>query len=220
MSDTNEQRPPPIRTPIETQEENTNQGGQVPEPEVHESQIPTFQIPADWGVKALVALNYTTSFLSYVGSFLWKVGRGVWKSFQPEMYVFFEGSSFPYNKNDLNLDAPGVPRIAWYYDAANHILVSGHLYNTSDTIRVHHLPFLSAELKYNDLVLHDITEFMENIRWGGDANQEPPSAKILLAIWSLKTGIVLQDSESLKLIVINEEGNEQTIPIQGAAVRT
>lgn len=207
----NETRPPSIRAPLEEhhqeEQEHSTQGLQVPNEE-------SWQIPPEWGVRALILLNYTTTFISYVGSFIWKLGRGIVKSFQPETYVFFTDSDVPYNRNELNLDAPGVAQIAWYYDASKHIFISTRLFNTSEHIHVHHLPYLSAEIKYNDLVLQDLTDFIERVRWAGDLDQGPPSASVLLGAWSLQTGIILQKSESLRLIVINEEGNEQTISLR------
>ena len=188
----------------------------TPAPESSAADTPeqSWEIPPEWGVRALVVWNMSTRILSAVGSFFWKLGKGIYKSFQAESYVFFKDSSYPYNKNDLLLDAPGVPPVAWYYDSSQQIFVAGHLHDTSEHVRVHHLPFLSAEIKYNELLLHDITEFMEKIRWAGDANQEAPSAEILMAVWSLSTGIVLQKSDLLKLVVIDEEGNEKSIDLR------
>lgn len=180
----------------------------------HPKQESGWEIPPELGVKALAFMNMTWNVLSQVGTFIWSVGKGIWRSIQPENYVFFTGSSYPYNMNDLNLNSPGVAPIAWYYNASRRIFVAGHLHNTSENFRTHHLPFLSAEIKYNDLALYDITEFMEKVRWAGDSEKEPPSANILLAVWTLHTGIVLYSSDSLKLVVIDDEGNEKTFMLK------
>lgn len=174
----------------------------------------TWEISPEWGIRLLLFWNATSTFLSTVGGFLWRVGRGVWKGLQPEMFVFFTDSTFPYNKHDLNLTAPGIASIAWYYDPLQRTFIAGRLHDTSDNIRVHHLPFLSAEIKYEGLTLHDITEFMETIRWAGEPDQAPPSAALLLSAWSLHTGIVLHKSEGLKLTVIDDQGNEQNLPLR------
>jgi hypothetical protein len=59
-----------------------------------------------------------------------------------------------------------------------------------------------------------VTEFMEKIRWAGDASQEPPPPSKLLAVWALESGIVLEKSNALRFCVIDQEGNERTIPLR------
>lgn len=174
----------------------------------------SWNIPPDVALKTLSILNTTWSFLSSAASFVWKVGKGIWKSVLPENYVFFNGSGFPYNIHDLNLNAPGVAAPEWYYNASRRIFISAHLHDTSDSFQTHHLPFLSAEVKYNDLMLYDITEFMEAVRWAGDGAQHPPSASVLLGAWALETGVVLHASEHLKLVVIDDEGSEKTFALR------
>jgi hypothetical protein len=158
-------------------------------------------------------LMFSWSFVSTVSSFVGTVGKGVVRSLQPETYVFFEGSTHPYSLRDLNLRAPGVAPIAWYYDAKKHEFLSSRLFENSSHYHTHHLDYLASEIKYNDLVLYDISDFIDSVRWAGEEQETAPSAECLLAAWSLDSGVVLQKTQSLFLSVINGEGNTVRISL-------
>jgi hypothetical protein len=166
------------------------------------------------------ALLYSVKFIffswnvvSAISSFVGTVSKGIIRSLQPEMYVFFEGSTHPYSLCDLKLHSPGVAPIAWYYDAKKREFLSARLFENSSHYHTHHIEYLTTEIKYNDLVLYDISDFVDTVRWAGEEQESAPSAEFLLAAWSLESGIVLQKSSSLFLSVINTEGNTVRISL-------
>jgi hypothetical protein len=77
---------------------------------------------------------------------------------------------------------------------------------------VSRFPWLSAEIKYLDLTLYDITEFIESLRYCSDQTNYP-SAERVISAWSLESGIVLDKVGSLTLSIINEDGDTQHIPL-------
>jgi hypothetical protein len=124
------------------------------------------------------------------------------------MYVFFQNSNYPYRSQEITLAGPGIAPIDWYYNADKMLFVSYPVYNTSSLYETHHLEWLSGQVRYNDLVLYDITEFLQQVRWAGSAR---PSPARVLAAWSLHSGIVLNATEGLTLQVISEDGSESSL---------
>lgn len=170
------------------------------------------------------SMVYFFRFLATSGhflQFLWvlfgNVGRGIKRSFQEDMYVFFKGSSYPYYLNDVHLNRSGVPEIDWYYNAATNTFLTARLFTNSQSYHTHHIPFLSAEVRYNDLVLYDVSEFINSVRWAGEESEAMPSVDVLMSAWSLSSGIVLKRSDQMNLFVINTDGNETKIPLRNEA---
>lgn len=158
-------------------------------------------------------LMYSVRVLNFVWSFLMssydvtkKVSSGVYAAFQPETYYFFKDSAHPWDARRVNLSCAGSPHVDWYYNADTRTFSreenDGHL---------QHFPYLTAEVYHGDLALYDITSFTESLKWtGGDS---APSANHVLSAWSLATGILLDPSLPLVLKIINQEGEESSIPL-------
>jgi hypothetical protein len=126
--------------------------------------------------------------------------------------VFFQGSPFPYRVQDYTLSGPGVPPIEWYYDADKKLFLSSSVYNTTTEYEMNHFEWLSGQIKYNDLLLQDISDYLQQAKWAGVTR---PSAAVLVSAWSLHSGTVLHLSEGLRLHTINQDASESAIPIRG-----
>ena len=155
------------------------------------------------------------------GYFLWillgNVTQGVKKTFQDEQFVFFKDTSYPYLLSDIKLNSPGVPDVEWYYNSKTHTFLTARLYNNSQAYHPHHIPYLTAEIRYNNLVLYDISEFINSVRWAGEESEAMPNLDHLISVWSLSSGIVLQRSAGMTLSVINTDGAEVQIPLRPQA---
>jgi hypothetical protein len=165
-------------------------------------------------LKTVIFLNQTWMALSVFGNTLLKISKAIKKTFEPENYVFFRDSNFPYKITDVKLSGPGIAPIAWHYDAANKTFISAALFETSQEYHTKHLPFLTGEIKYNDLSLYDISDFIETVRWAAEPNEEHPSIPVLFGAWSLHSGVILHASDALKLEVINDEGESKTFVVR------
>lgn len=142
------------------------------------------------------------------------VSVSVVRGLQAKNYVFFQGSTYPYRQQEYSLTGPGVPPIEWYYNADTKLFLSSSLVATTDEYQRHHMPWLSGQIRYNDLVLYDITEFLEELYWAGTTR---PSPAHVLAAWSLDSGIVIQNTNKITIQTINEDGTESTLSICGQA---
>lgn len=163
-------------------------------------------------LQALLWFNFFVN-LAYQGyTIVSKVTKGILRSIQSESYVFFTDSCHPYRLQDISLHGPGVAPVEWYYDADKKIFIASTIYENSSDYFPRHFPYLSGEVRYNDLTLHDLTEFLNDLRWVG--NGQAPSPKHILAAWSLYSGIVLlHNKDQLTLQCIMDTGNEETIRI-------
>jgi hypothetical protein len=166
-----------------------------------------------FGLHSLLFLQFLWTFLSRAASTAHTVSMSVVHSLQPQLYVFFQGCVYPYNKAQMaSLAGPGIPQIEWYYNADKKLFLSSNVYNSTNEYQTHHLEWLAAEVKYNDLVLYDVTDFIQQVKWAG---AEKPNASLVLAAWSIHSGIVLNLREGLVLKTINEDGTESLLPLRG-----
>ena len=159
----------------------------------------------------------TLQFLQTSWTVARKTGKAIQDSFRDDMYIFFCGSSYPYHLDDLILSSPGVPAVEWYYNATKNTFVTARLQTNSQNYTTHHIPYLSAQIQYNDLTLYDISEFINSVRWAGEDGEPMPSVDHLVSAWSLSSGIVIEQSTTMKLAVINTDGEDVKIPLRNQA---
>ena len=105
----------------------------------------------------------------------------------------------------MKLSVAGAPRIEWTYNSDTQLFVSPGFEGRSQ-----HLPYLSAGIWHEGLLLYTITDFIEDCKY---QSEEPPSPQHILSAWFLKTGILLDPSLPFVLKVISEEGEEQEVPL-------
>ena len=195
----------------EEDQEEEEEGEEEEEEEVEETMEDydyrsSWQLPPDLGLRAAAALSVAWGYISAVKNSIVDMGRKVYRALMPDTYIFFGTSAQPYRMTDVNTSGPAVAPISWYYDADTRFFVSSRVYNNETYYRGHHLPFLSAQIKYHDLCLYDISDFIETVKWVGVDGEKHPPIPFILAAWTLRTGIVVQDSEFLRLEVIDDNG--------------
>ncbi len=165
-----------------------------------------------FGLQSLLFLQFVWTLLSQAASTTQTVSMNVVRSLQTQLYVFFQGSPFPYRAQTTTLAGPGIAPIEWYYNADTKVFLSSTVYNSTNEYQAHHLQWLTGEVKYNDLVLYDVSEFLQQVKWAGT---ERPTPVLVLAAWSIHSGIVLNLRDGLVLKTINEDGTESSLPLRG-----
>ncbi len=177
---------------------------------------PTHQVVWNYaqhfGIQTFLWLQILWRFLSVVASTTQTIGKGVLRSLQSQHYVFFEHSNYPYRLQDYTLTGAGVAQVEWYYDADTKRFLSSAFYNTTSEYTSHHLEWLTGQIRYNNLVLYDISDFLQQVKWAG---RTKPSAARVMAAWSLHSGVVLSGMDGITLQTINEDGTESTLPYRG-----
>jgi hypothetical protein len=164
-----------------------------------------------FGLHTLLFLQLVWTFLSRAASTTQTLSVGVVRSLQTQLYVFFQNIPYPYRAQTTTLAGPGVPPVEWYYNADTKVFLCSNLYNTTHEYHTHHLEWLSGEIRYNDLVLYDVSEYLQQVRWAGTAR---PNPSVLLAAWSIHSGIVLNLRDGLVLQTINEDGSESSLQLR------
>jgi hypothetical protein len=192
----------------------------IEQPVAHE--ITHFHVPAHhevawfyaqrFGLQALLFLQLLWTYLNKAASTTQAVSTNLVRSIQTQLYVFFQGSSYPYRAQSITLAGPGIAPVEWYYNADTKVFMSSTVYTSTNEYQTHHLQWLAGEIKYNDLMLYDVTEFLQQVKWAG---AERPSPSLVMAAWSLYSGIVLNLREGLVLKTINEDGTESSLPLRG-----
>lgn len=162
-------------------------------------------------------MNLTGQFLQFLWLLFGNIGKGIRKTVKDDIYVFFKDSSYPYSVLDVQLSGSGTPEIEWYYNASTHTFLTSRLYANSQSYHTHHIPYLTAEVKYNDLILYDISDFINSVRWAGEESEPMPNVDHLISAWSLSSGVVLKRSPQMNLCVINTDGEEVKIPLRNEA---
>jgi hypothetical protein len=165
-----------------------------------------------FGLQTLLFLQLLWTIFSRASTATQKVSMGVLRSIQTQMYVFFQGSYYPYRAQTTMLAGPGIAPVEWYYNADTKVFISSTVYNSTNEYQTYHLEWLAAEVKYNDLVLYDISDYIQQVRWAG---AERPRASLVMTAWSIHSGIVLNFRDGLNLKTINEDGTESSLPLRG-----
>ncbi len=219
--------PAPIEVPPQTPSESESEAESEveSEEEVEETQIthrgPHLQLPPHevvwqytqrFGIQALLWIQILWNILSYMATTTQTITKGVVRSIQDKTYVFFEGSNYAYRLQDLSLNGPGVAPVEWYYDADKKLFLSASLYNSTTEYTTQHLEWLCGQIRYNNLTLYDISDYLQQTRWAG---RTKPSVARVLAAWSLHTGVVLSGMEGISLQTINEDGTESVLSLRG-----
>ena len=206
---------PPMESDRESQHSESTESEQQEEehvgphiqPLVSRHQL-AWQYTQHFGIQTLLWLQLFWNFLSLVFSTTQTISKGIARSIQSKDYIFFQGSNYPYRQQDFTSSGPGVAPVEWYYNADEKMFISAEYHNSTTEYITRHLDWLSAQVKYNNLVLYDITDFLQQVRWAG---RTKPSAARVMAAWSLQSGVVLTSIDGISLQTINEDGTESTI---------
>jgi hypothetical protein len=211
VSESMEGQPPPEQQPVVSETQLIHSLRHL-EPQQSRTRDVLLVFVRQFGFQALLWLQLLWNLLSYAASTTQSVSRSVLRGLQSQVYVFFKESNYPYRLQDTNLIGPGIAPVDWYYDADKKLFLASNLYNTTTEYTTHHLEWLTGQIKYNDLILYDISDYVQEVKWAGSTK---PSAARVLAAWSTHSGIVLNNVESVVLQVINEDGTESSLPIRG-----
>ena len=169
--------------------------------------VRTWYLSPEYVLPLFSLIKFLWSFTNRIGVFGYTIGNVVWKTLQPNLYLFYAGYDYPYRASDYRMKGPGIPSIEWFYNSSNKVFTTA---NGSSMSR--RFPWLSAEIKHVDLTLYDITDFVESLRYY-NSEETCPSAERVIAAWSLESGIVLDKVGSLKLSVINEDGETEEVDL-------
>lgn len=182
-----------------------NQGALLAASFVSSTSLRVYQ---EFPVYSLIFINTSIMFLSILWNLVNRMRKNVSKSFGKDVYVFFERNDTPYHTADFKTSGPGISPVAWYYDSKTKTF-SNPTFCTS----THHFPMLTAQIKYGDMLLYDISEFVDTLRYNSAGTV--PQPELILAAWSLESGVVLSKSNTLKLSTITDEGDNREIPLYG-----
>jgi hypothetical protein len=158
----------------------------------------------------LVTFNATMMILTAIWDILSRVTKNVVKSIKTDTYVFFDKNYTPYHTSDFKTTGPGIAPIAWHYSSDSLTFSTPNLDEVG--IVLHPLPFLAAQIKYGDLILYDITEFVGKIKCFSQRH-DTPSPELIVAAWSLESGIVVSQTGLIQLSIITDEGDSKNIPL-------
>lgn len=160
----------------------------------------------------LVAIRTWTLLYNAFTTSVWvskKTYVAITDAFSEEVYVFFKGDSTPYDSRHITLDGPGIASVAWIYNKNTKTFKSSNV-----TMQTHakYLEWLSASIQYNGLNLYSLDDVIEGTHYL-DSTGTMPSNDILVAAWSLTSGIVLDKTIDLKLFIIHSDGREEIVSL-------
>jgi hypothetical protein len=130
-----------------------------------------------------------------------KVYEAVCASLSPKSYIFFNGVEHPCEAT-LYARRPGSAQPLWlYYPETNTF----YEWPQSDTLEFKQPPVLSLEILDGEDVVHDLSEFVGNMRVHVRGDEFYPSLSHIVNAWSLNTNIVL--NPNLKGRMIDADAN-------------
>jgi hypothetical protein len=161
-----------------------------------------------WLLTLLSMFQRLTVFLYYVRKYSIRIFNGVYRGIADDEYAFHRGSNTAFSLYKLKSESAAAASLEWIYSTDKKQFKN---IIASPEDELHYFPYLSAEVYHGNLRLYDISEFVSELKWTACQGAERPTAKHILAAWSLETGIVLDVSLSLSLHVITETGDEEVI---------
>lgn len=138
-----------------------------------------------------------------------KTYAAVTDAFAEEVFVFFKGDSTPYHVRHIVQDGPGIASIAWSYNKNTKTFTAS---NAAPHTHPKYLEWLSASIQYNGLNLYSLDDVIEGTKYV-DTNGVMPSNDILVAAWSLTSGVVLDKTIDLKLFIIHSDSREEVVSL-------
>lgn len=156
--------------------------------------------------------NFCNNYTCFVEN-LQKLYDGIRNIYAEKFYVLFENIGSPYLSSTLDLDAPSSAVPQWYYEPETQAFT---LYKAGEPVEklmreaacIHPLPYLSMEVVGDDLVLHDLTDFLGNVYVYSDKHEDVPNVPHLLGAWSLHSGVVLNPSAKYTVRGLASSGND------------
>jgi hypothetical protein len=158
----------------------------------------------NWTLVALRLLFFVQTVVDVTVSGTKRAAKLAIEYTRPNEWLFFDGSAIPVPGWKFQEGKAGSAEVAWRFcpDTCSFYHEAGQL--TTERIN-----WLSAEVKYNNISLYSLDEFIERVRYFGN---ESPSPSVLLGAWSVLSGVVLSQTLGLTLAVIDENGEEKTFP--------
>jgi hypothetical protein len=158
--------------------------------------------------------NSIDKTISSLAKTLCLVCRGISDALKPPTYVFFENIPTPYRLSSVKTYPTASAVGQWYYLPENKYFVQCDLgfYGNIDPDNLKSLPLLSMEIVHNNLTLHDLTDFIGDIKVYSNDNTFPSISHILGA-WSLNSGIVVSQYEEFIARMIDTSANTLEVPV-------
>lgn len=157
----------------------------------------------NWPLHALRIYTYVLTAIettTFVGK---KTYLAVSNAITDEQYVFFKNDPVPYPFHKISSSRAAACEPAWTYNLTKNTFTA-----SNRSARYVRLPWLSAVIKYNDMKLYSLDDFIDTVRFS-EMNGTHPDAQTLLSAWSLFTGNVLDKNLEMDLLIIDGDGNEE-----------
>lgn len=146
-------------------------------------------------------------------SYIWETLRN---AYSDKVYLLFSGISAPYPKESVHVGAPSSAIPLWYYEKDTKTFVEwtrAHttMEKTKPHLHLSRLPILSMAVMYEERVVHDLTEFLENVQVFHANISMFPSVAHILGAWSLSSKIVLNPEHKYTVDIIRDTGDTVSI---------
>ena len=146
-------------------------------------------------------------------SYIWETLRN---AYSQKVYLLFSGISAPYLKESVNVGTPSSAIPLWYYEKDTKMFVEwtrahATMEKTKPNLHVSRLPILSMAVMYEERVVHDLTDFLENVEVFHANITMFPSIAHILGAWSLSSKIVLNPEHEYTVDIITDTGDTLSV---------
>jgi hypothetical protein len=157
----------------------------------------------NWSLLALRIYVHSLNAVDTTRFFVKKTYLALNTAFTDEQYIFYRNDPVPYSLGKVVASGPAMPEPEWIYN-----LTRTRFTAPDSSMKPLKLPWLSAVIKYNDMKLYSLDSYIDTVTFS-NYSRIPPNPEIIIAAWSLTTGIILDKNLEMKLLVITNEGNEE-----------
>jgi hypothetical protein len=148
--------------------------------------------------KASDAYTYTTDVYT-------RLSGAIRSVFERDDYIFFEGHDIPFGLRGFDAQLLEADRKLVYYNRETRTFSVPWATAT----RKKNLPYLSAEIRWGDRMLFDMTDWISTVTY---TTENVPNIRRIVSAWMLDSKIVVNIAQHhYKVHVITEEGEEEAL---------
>lgn len=143
-------------------------------------------------------------FIHATTNIIVKAVNAITNAFEDRRYYFLEGYSTPFAEQAVNVYASTSAEVRLYYNADKRQFSKG-------SGKVNALPILSLEITRDNVVCHDLTDFIEKMTIISDGVF--PSVSQIIHAWMIDSHIIVSRACDFQVRVVSEEGDTYTVNI-------
>ena len=164
----------------------------------------------NWQLLFVRTYTFVRTLLEVVTKQTVKSTKYLANSFADDVYYVYEGSYIPVPARDVK---SGLGSATWTYKYNRDTKTLTSLTGSTAGHRSHVSNILEAKLLLGDLQMYDLTDFFDTVEFVSATTTDFPPILTWIGLWSLESGVFLDQTKKFLLSVEMLDGQKFSFPI-------